>query len=83
MATHRNVYPVYKTDAWHSYASRDLLGIATTKALAIKICKEKARREHSKIDADQLFNLNNISQTQGYAGEGEFHIDTVTTNTII
>ena len=77
------MYLIYKTDPHHSYASRDLLGIATTKAIAIYLCKQQANKEHEKFDSDQLFNLNNINQTQGYSGEGEFDIEKVQINVLL
>jgi hypothetical protein len=77
------MYLIYKTDTWHSYASRDLIGVATRQSIAIKICKEQAKKEGCKIDKEQLFNLNNIKQTQGYEGEGEFHYEEVETNKLI
>lgn len=78
----KEVFIVYKTDPWHSYASRDLLGVGTSKNHAIKLCKEQASKEGERISSDQLFNLNNINQTQGYSGEGEFVIEPVTVNTL-
>jgi hypothetical protein len=75
-----SVFAVYKTDNWHSYASRDLIGIATTFNNAIRLCKQQAKKEHTLIEEDQLFNLRNIKQTQGYIGEGEFHFEELPTN---
>jgi hypothetical protein len=74
----KEVYIVYKSDVWHSHANRDLLGVGSSLEAAIKICKEQAKSEKKKISKDQLFNLNNIKQTQGYDGIGEFllvHLD--------
>lgn len=71
------VYMVYKTDAQHSYASRDLIGVATTPHVAMLICSEQATKEHQKLNREQIFNLDNIKQTQGYSGEGEFHYEKV------
>ena len=45
----KNVYIVYKTDAYHSYASRDVIGIATELIIAIDICKQQAKKEHCKM----------------------------------
>ncbi len=68
----KTIFIIYKTDSHHSYASRDTIGLAETKERAISICKEQAKKEGERLSKDQLFNLNNISQTQGYSGEGEF-----------
>ena len=77
------IFLVYKTDAWHSYASRDLLAVVTSKEKAIRICKKQAKKEGEKIDEDQLFNLNTLSQTQGYSGEGEFDYESVEKNVLL
>lgn len=74
---------LYKTDSRHSYASRDLIGVATSKEKVIALCKQQAKKEGEKFDSDQLFNLNNISQTQGYSGHGEFHFEEVKTNILL
>lgn len=76
-------YLVYKTDAWHSYASRDIIGVATDKIIAIDICKQQAKKESERIANDQLFNLDTILQTQGYSGPGEFQIEKIETNTLL
>jgi len=71
---------VYKTDSHHSYASRDIIGIATSPASAIFICLAKAKKEGEKIGQEQIWNLNNLKQTQGYSGEGEFQFEEGETN---
>lgn len=71
------VYLVYKTDVHHSYASRDLIALATSKNMAIKLCREQVKKENCKISEHDLFNLNNIMQTQGYEGEGELQFEGV------
>lgn len=77
------MYLVYKTDAHHSYASRDIIGVCTSHANCIKICRAQAKKEGEKIDQDQLFNLNNIKQTQGYSGSGEFQFEEFKTNILL
>ena len=79
----KHVFVVYKTDNWHSYASRDVIGIATTQVKAIQICKRRAAKENKRISKEELFNLGAIKQTQGYGGEGEFHFEEITTNRMI
>lgn len=78
-----SVIIVYKTDAWHSYASRDILGVVTCIAEAIAICNLQAQKEGEIISADEMFNLENIEQTQGYEGEGEFYIEEIQTNVLL
>lgn len=88
------VFIVYKTDAHHSYASRDIIGISDSLTAltevncgeiksAIMICLEQADKEGGEIGEDQLFNLRNIKQTQGYFGDGEFQIEEVELNTLL
>lgn len=79
----RNVFIVYKTDGWHSYASREVIGITTTVKNAVAICKKQAYKEDSHITKEQEFNLLNIKQTQGYNGKGEFQFEEITINSLL
>jgi len=74
------VYIVYKTDAWHSYASRDMLGVGTTKSNALKIVRQQVKKQGAKLSKDDLYNLEHINQTQNYGSEGEFVIEPLETN---
>ena len=71
------IYIVYKTDAWHSYASRDMIGVADCKVHAIHICQLQAKKESDEISEEELQNLSNLKQTQGYSGEGEFDFEEI------
>lgn len=53
------VFATYRTDAWLSYASRDLLGLYTTQERAI----ERIEKETELTDDDR-WNLINLDQTQ-------------------
>ena len=66
------VFAVYKTDTWHSYASRDLIGIASDFSFSQLLCQEQAKREGFEIKGDELYNLANLRQTQGYEAVVEF-----------
>jgi len=77
------IYLVYKTDANHSYASRDLIGVGLSKEHAIFLCYQQAKKEGEEIDDEQKHNLLNLKQTQGYAGTGEFDFELVKTNTLL
>lgn len=77
------VWMVYKTDPWHSYASRDLLGVGTSKANAIELVNQQVKKEGETLSEDEAFNIQNINQTQGYSGEGEFHMEQVSVNTLL
>jgi len=74
---------IYKTDTHHSYASRDIIGIATEFKEAVRICKQQAKKEHEKFDNACLFDLTNMQQTQCYKGEGDFQLETIQTDTLI
>ena len=53
------VFAVYQADAWLSYASRDLLGIYSTRRKAMKRIKGK-----TELTDDDLWSLENYNQTQ-------------------
>ena len=74
------VYLVYKTDNWHSFASREILGVCTTKSNALKIVKQQVKKDGEKLSKDDLYNLEHINQTQNHNGEGEFVIKPIETN---
>lgn len=78
-----SVFLVYKTDSWHSYASRDTIGIGTDEEKAFNICEEHAKKEGETFDNDQIFNLNNLKQTQGYSGDGEFQYEEIKLNILL
>lgn len=69
------VFLVYKTDSRHSYASRDVIGIATSVGTAIDLCRAQAVKEGETISEEQRWNLKHLSQTQGYSGAGEFQYE--------
>lgn len=84
----KTIFIVYKTDAWHSYASRDTIGVCTTLTKAISVVKQQAEKEgdaFTKSDDDvwQLDFLKEKLQTQGYKGEGEFQIEELKLNTLL
>jgi hypothetical protein len=78
-----SVYLVYKTDVHHSYASRDIIGVATTESMAVAICTEHAERAGEPLEGDAFWNLAHLKQTQGYSGEGEYQYEEVVTDTIL
>jgi hypothetical protein len=78
-----SVFVVYKTDVHHSYASRDVIGIATSPENAVQICKLQATKEHEKISKQELWNLTNLKQTQGYSGPGEFQFEEMKTDVLL
>lgn len=77
------MYLLYKTDAQHSYASRDLLAICTTIENIMIAIKQQVKKEGEKLSNDDVYNLLNIKQTQGYNGSGEFDYEKVSINTLL
>lgn len=74
----------YKTDNWHSYNSRDLIGVATDMGEALCLCQLQAQKEGFTLSHDEdLPFLKENNQTQGYKGEGEFVIEPVDTNVLL
>lgn len=53
------VFAVFQADAWLSHASRDLLGIYSTRKKAMKRIKGK-----TKLTDDDIWSLDNYNQTQ-------------------
>lgn len=60
------VFAAYRTDAWLSYASRDLLGLYTTQERAIQIIEKG-----TELSEDDKWNLINLGQTQCRPDEDE------------
>lgn len=77
------VFICYKTDTWHSYASRDIIGIGTTIDNALALCQQQAVKEGESMSDWNIGFLRDKSQTQGYQGEGEFVIEFVDVNVIL
>lgn len=73
---------VYITDNKHSYNSFNLIAVATNKANAIQLICNQVNNENEKLTDNDHFNLENINQTQGYKGEGEFLLQEIETNTL-
>lgn len=85
-----SVILIYKTDAWHSYASRDLIACTTaqpawdlTMSRIVALCKLQAKKEGEKLNEDDLYNIKHIRQTQGYSGEGEFVWEEIETDALL
>lgn len=53
------VFATYRTDAWLSYASRDLLGLYTSQERAIQRIEKE-----TELSETERWNLVNIGQTQ-------------------
>lgn len=80
-----HVFLVYKTDSHHSYASRDLIGIATDASEAITICVNQAHKEGFPLGVatSARWDLQQLKQTQSYQGEGEFQYEQVQLNKLL
>ena len=79
----KSIFIVYKTDSRHSYASRDIIGVCTSVNECINICQLQAKKEGEIITTDDLYLLNTITQSQGYAGYGEFQFEELEINTLL
>lgn len=77
------VYVVYKTDEWHSYESRNIIGIATSPMQAKILVLEQAKKENVKISRGEIEFLEERMQTQNYAGEGQFQFEKMETNKLL
>lgn len=79
------IYLVYTTDVRLSFASRDVIGVCTSEAQAIKIVKAHAKKEGAKLSAEDLYNLSWIWQTQGTHEDWDWNyfIEPVEKNTLI
>jgi len=76
------MYAIYKTDDWHSYKSRNLIGVVIDHT-PIDLIKIHAADEGETISEDDNYNLINIKQTQNYSGEGEYSFEEIEANIII
>lgn len=72
-------YLLSKTDKWHSYASRQPFCICDdSQDEILKACIKQALSEGHTLSDDDIANLQSHGmQTQGYAGEGEFYIESI------
>lgn len=77
------VYVVYKTDEWHSYDSRNIIGIATSPMQAKILVLEQAEKENVKISRGEIEFLEETMQTQNYAGQGQFQFEEIETNKLL
>ena len=79
----KTLFLLYTTDVWHTQESKNLIAVCSSKEKAISMAQMYAEAEDEEITKDDLYNLERISQTQGYKGEGEFLIDYTELNTFI
>lgn len=78
----RKTYLVYETDAWHSYASRDVIGVCTTLRNCMTVIRKHIKEnDREKLSDDDKWNLENIKQTQGR--ETNYFIEEVEKNVLL
>lgn len=77
------VTTVYKTDKSHSYESRKLIGVCTTKRKMLSLCSRFAKMESTCLTRAQVIKLSTTYKTEGYKGEGEFFCENVITDRFI
>ena len=79
---------IYATDCWHSFASSDIIGIATTEKQRDRLVRQYLREEKSasrKEIADTVDEIRRMGQTQCLSQKYDIEIDTeiVDTNTLL
>jgi hypothetical protein len=80
----QEVILVYRTDVWHTYKSRDLIGVCTDRQEALKVIKQAVEEEGiPPLSEEQIDLLNRLGQTQGYHGQGEFQTELWETNQLL
>lgn len=73
---------VYETDSWHSYSSRDVIGVCTTLRNCMKVIRKHIKEnDREKLSDDDKWNLENIKQTQGR--ETNYFIEEVEKNVLL
>ena len=75
-----DVFIIYRTDVWHSIASREMIGIYSTKRKAIQAIKKDAEMQDEELEDDDIYMLNNYNQTQSRNVGNEYEIEQVTLN---
>ena len=72
---------IYATDCWHSFASREIIGIATTENQRDRLIRQYLREGESvsrKEIADAIDEIHRMGQTQCLAEKYDIEIDTET-----
>lgn len=75
-----DVFIIYRSDVWHSIASREMIGIYSTKRKAIQAIKKDAEMQDEELEDDDIYMLNNYNQTQSRNVGNEYEIEQVTLN---
>lgn len=84
----RTLILIYMTDPWHSLASRDIIGVATTENHRDRIIRKFLREEKSAKRAEiqeAIGDIQRMDQTQCLSEKYHIEIDTetITANTLI
>ena len=66
------MYLLLSTDLWHTRKSEKLLAICETKEKAIELAIKHSEKDGLKMTSEDILNLKNIGQTQGYSKELEY-----------
>lgn len=75
-----DVFITYRTDDWHSIASREMIGIYSTKRKAMQAIKKDAKIQDEELEDDDIYMLNNYNQTQSRNAGNEYEIEQITLN---
>lgn len=86
----KSVIAVYTTDGWHTYSSRELIGVATTEKKRDTIVRRYLRNHpYEKLNRNQINEaveqIQQNRQTYGLSESAGFEIDTeeYDTNTVL
>ena len=76
------IYLVYTADAWHSYSSREIIGVCTTLENCMKVIRADIRKgDKEKLSEDDKKMLEYQRQTQGR--NENYDIEEVEKNTLL
>ena len=76
------IYLVYTTDVWHSYSSRDIIGVCTTFLNCMKVIRAHVKNlKRERLSGDNEYDLEKYHQTQGR--EENYDIEEVEKNTLL
>lgn len=79
----KSIFNIYKTDVWHTHASRELIGASGSLEGAISLIEQFCTKEGEQFSEHDLYLLRTIQQTQDHEGDGEFIIEKVTLDELL
>lgn len=79
------MYLIFTTDHHHAHASKQLIGLATSKRYVVSIINEYCdQQEQKKLTEQDTMQLEHYSQTQSQEGRSvEFVVEELEVNTLL